>query len=151
MPPLRCCAAASLLVPKTPCLWLQPVQCNRLLARRRAFRRDKLSIAIWIRYLRTNPLMALFRRRLCSRHLVSFNSADLAAQPASEGVFQFRLRAAAIEIIDGLPFFIEWNKAAREVLIPLFIGKQNSPTGTDCTDEAERGHTGLDNWVSLRR
>jgi hypothetical protein len=42
-----------------------------------------------------------------------FDLGDLLAQPAGEGLFQFQLRATAVEIVDRLAFVRKWNEPAR--------------------------------------
>jgi len=49
---------------------------------------------------------------------------DLTAQPAGKSFFQLDLRAAAIEIVNGLPLFIEGNKPAWPALAPQFTGNE---------------------------
>src|SRR5271167_1440960 len=48
--------------------------------------------------------------------------ADFPAQPAGESLFEFNLRSTAIEIVDGLAFCGEWNKAAGRILVAKLAG-----------------------------
>jgi hypothetical protein len=67
---------------------------------------------------------ACLQQRIRQFRKLLFDPGDLAAQPAGEGFFHFQVRAAAIEIIDGLSFFIEWDKAARRALAPQFTANE---------------------------
>src|ERR1700730_15509950 len=67
--------------------------------------------------------VASFRQRARFCKLL-FDPCDLTAQPASKSFFQLELRAAAIEIVNGLPLFIEGNKPARRTLTLQFTGNK---------------------------
>lgn len=67
---------------------------------------------------------ALLQQRIRRACKLLFNLCDLAAQPAGNSFFQLELRAAAIEIVNGLPLFIEGNEPARRALAPQFMGDE---------------------------
>src|SRR6202035_2178581 len=59
--------------------------------------------------------------RVCKPRL---DLCDLTAQPAGKSFFQFELCAATIEIVNGLPVFVEGNKPARRALALQFAGNE---------------------------
>jgi hypothetical protein len=75
-------------------------------------------------FCQLGELDACLQQRIRQFRKLLFDPGDLAAQPAGEGFFHFQVRAAAIEIVDGLSFFIEWDKAARRALAPQFTGNE---------------------------
>jgi hypothetical protein len=92
---------------------------------------------------------ACLQQRIRQFRKLLFDPGDLAAQPAGEGFFHFQVRAAAIEIVDGLSFFIEWDKAARRALTPQFTQERTLSIDIRCMDGAATDRPGPDNSGSL--
>src|ERR1700694_3199475 len=67
---------------------------------------------------------ALLQQRIRRVFKLLFDPCDLSPQPAGKGFFQLKLRAAAIEIVNGLALFTEGNKPARRTLAPQFTGNE---------------------------
>src|ERR1700674_576434 len=67
---------------------------------------------------------ALLQQRIRRVFRLLFDPCDLSPQPAGKGFFQLKLRAAAIEIVNGLALFTEGNKPARRALALQFTGNE---------------------------